>query len=49
MYVKMSPLVVSIEFMVANKIVGYMNGMNGLIHSSNDSIRREYGAFNVCK
>lgn len=45
MYVKMSPLVVSIEFMVANKIVGYMNG---LIHSSNDSIRREYGAFNVC-
>ncbi len=26
MYVKMSPLVVSIEFMVANKIVGYVNG-----------------------
>lgn len=45
----MSPLVVSIEFMVANKIVGYVNGMNGLIHSSNDSIRCEYGAFNVCK
>lgn len=43
----MGPLVVSIEFMVANKIVGYMNGVNGLIHSSNDSIGREYGAFNV--
>ena len=49
MNVKMSPLVVSIEFMVANKIVGYVNGMNGLIHSSNDSIRREYGTYNVCK
>lgn len=27
MYSEMSPLVVSIEFMVANKIVGYTNGI----------------------
>lgn len=50
MYVKMSPLVVSIEFMVANKNSWlYEWYMNGLIHSSNDSIGREYGAFEVCK